>query len=85
MEEEKEELIQNLQEALGQVKTLKGLLPICANCKKIRDDKGYWKQIELYIEEYSDAQFSHGICEECAEKLYGDTNWYKKRSNNGDA
>jgi len=59
-----------LEEALREVKTLQGLLPICASCKKIRDDKGYWVQIENYISDRSDVQFSHGICSECAKKLY---------------
>jgi PAS domain S-box-containing protein len=56
----------------AQVKTLRGLLPICANCKKIRDDRGYWNQIESYVREHSEAEFSHGICPECAAKLYPD-------------
>ncbi len=60
-----------LQKALSEIKTLSGLLPICASCKKIRDDKGYWNQIELYIRDRSEAEFSHGICPLCAEKLYG--------------
>ena len=59
-----------LQEALDRVKTLSGLLPICAVCKKIRNDGGYWQQVEEYIHDHSDAQFSHGICPECARKLY---------------
>lgn len=59
-----------LQEALSEVKTLSGLLPICASCKKIRDDRGYWEQIEVYIEDHSNAAFSHGICPECVRKLY---------------
>jgi AmiR/NasT family two-component response regulator len=59
-----------LQEALAKVKTLHGLLPICSNCKKIRDDQGYWQQIEMYIRNHSDAEFSHGICPECTIKLY---------------
>jgi len=71
-EKEKELLIAELQTALNEVKTLRGLIPICANCKKIRDDKGYWKQIEAYIEEHSDAFFSHGICPDCVNKLYPD-------------
>lgn len=79
VEKEKELVITKLSEALENVKLLRGLLPICANCKKIRDDKGYWNQIESYIEKHSDAQFSHGICEECAEVLYADSEWYKKR------
>jgi hypothetical protein len=59
-----------LEQALSQIRTLKGLLPICANCKKIRDDKGYWNQIETYIHAHSEAKFSHGICPECMNKLY---------------
>ncbi len=58
------------QRAEAEAKVLGGLLPICANCKKIRDDKGYWSQIELYIRDHSQAEFSHGICPECAAKLY---------------
>jgi len=61
-----------LQEALGQVKTLHGLLPICSACKKIRTDQGYWQQIETYIREHSEADFTHSICPECLKKLYGD-------------
>jgi len=59
-----------LQKALDEIKTLRGIIPICANCKNIRDDKGYWHQIESYIRDHSDAEFSHGICEDCARKLY---------------
>ncbi len=69
-EEERERLIQSLQDALAQVKTLRGLLPICANCKKIRDDSGYWRQVEDYIHEHSEADFSHSICPDCMRKLY---------------
>jgi len=72
IEEEREKLIRELQEALAKVKTLGGLLPICASCKKIRDDKGYWNQIESYIRDHSEAEFSHGICPECMKKLYPD-------------
>jgi hypothetical protein len=60
-----------LRDALAHVKTLQGMLPICASCKKVRDDDGYWKQIESYISEHSDAKFSHGLCPECIIKLYG--------------
>lgn len=63
-------LIEQLKTALEKVKQLGGLLPICANCKKIRDDNGYWNQIELYIREHSEAEFSHGICPDCAQELY---------------
>ena len=64
--------IQELQDALAEIKTLNDLLPICANCKKIRDDQGYWKQVETYIGEHTNTKFSHGICPDCAVKLYGD-------------
>jgi PleD family two-component response regulator len=67
---EKEKLIVELQQALAKVKTLSGLLPICSSCKKIRDDKGYWNQIETYIREHSEADFTHGICPKCAKMLY---------------
>lgn len=69
-EEEKERSIAELRDALAQVKTLRGLLPICSSCKKIRDDQGYWQQIEGYISRHSDALFTHGICPDCAKKLY---------------
>jgi hypothetical protein len=69
-EDEREKLIIELQNALAEVKTLGGLLPICSSCKKIRDDQGYWNQLEVYISGHSTAQFSHGLCPECAKKLY---------------
>ncbi|MFH0725824.1 MAG: DUF3365 domain-containing protein [Pseudomonadota bacterium] len=68
----REKMVGELKTALDNIKTLKGLLPICSSCKKIRDDKGYWNQIEGYIETHSEAEFSHGICPECAKKLYPD-------------
>ncbi len=68
---EREYLITELQEALGKIKTLKGFIPICSYCKNIRDDSGYWNQLEAYIHEHSDAELSHGICPTCAEKYYG--------------
>ncbi len=70
LEDERKILITDLQEALENIQTLKGLIPICASCKKIRDDKGYWNQMEKYISDHSDAKFSHGICPDCAKKLY---------------
>lgn len=82
-EGEREKLITELREALDNIKTLSGLLPICANCKKIRDDKGYWNQIETYIEKHSEALFSHSVCPECSDVLYGDTTWYKKIKGEG--
>jgi hypothetical protein len=77
-EEEREKTIGELKRALAEVKTLSGLLPICASCKKIRDDKGYWRQIEKYVSDRSEAQFSHSICPECAQKLYPDFNPYEE-------
>ncbi len=61
-----------LQKALAEVKQLSGLLPICSSCKKIRDDEGYWHQVEVYIRDHTDADFSHGLCPDCAQKLYPD-------------
>lgn len=69
-EEERERLIGQLQEALAGIKTLHGLLPICYSCKQIRDDKGYWNQIDTYIRDHTEAEFTHGICPACARKLY---------------
>ncbi len=70
LELEKEKIIRDLQEALAKVKTLSGLLPICASCKKVRDDQGYWHQIENYIATHSEVDFSHSICKDCQHKLY---------------
>jgi len=67
---------ESLQKAMSEIQTLQGILPICANCKKIRDDKGYWSQIEGYIQNHSQAKFSHGMCPECSDKLYGKEDWY---------
>jgi mannose-1-phosphate guanylyltransferase len=58
-------------DALAQVKTMKGLLPICSSCKKIRSDENYWQSIETYIQQHSEASFTHGICPDCVQKLYG--------------
>ncbi len=69
-EQERLRLIQELTDALTQVKTLSGLLPICASCKKIRNDNGYWEAVETYVSEHSDADFTHGICPECVQRLY---------------
>jgi len=79
MEKERELLVVELQKALSEVKKLSGLLPICASCKMIRDDKGYWNQIESYIRDHSEAEFSHGICPDCVKKLYPDL--YDKKIN----
>jgi PAS domain S-box-containing protein len=69
-EMEREKLIGELQAALADIKTLRGLLPICASCKKIRDDGGYWQHLEQYVSEHSEAQFSHSLCPDCLVKLY---------------
>ena len=70
MERERAQLLRQLQDALANIKTLRGLLPICAACKNIRDDQGYWDQLESYISRHSEAQFTHGICPDCVKKLY---------------
>ena len=67
---EREKLLVNLRDALEQIKTLKGLIPICASCKNIRDDQGYWHKVEAYIRQHSAVEFSHGICPTCMKKLY---------------
>jgi CheY-like chemotaxis protein len=67
---ERDRLIQDLQKALANVKSLSGLLPICAGCKKIRDDQGYWSQVECYVQEHSEATFTHGLCPDCIKKWY---------------
>jgi PAS domain S-box-containing protein len=72
-QEERERLTDELQDALASIKTLKGLIPICASCKKVRDDEGYWHQVEVYIQDHSDADISHGICPECARLLYSES------------
>lgn len=77
---ELEKANRELWDALNHVKTLKGLLPICARCKNIRDDKGFWYRVEVYIETHSDALISHGLCPGCIEQLYGHQEWYKKKS-----
>lgn len=84
---ERRDLILELKKALAQEKSLSGILPICMHCKKIRDDSGHWNQIEAYIEQHSDAKFSHGICWDCAKKyypgmhLYDDNETQEKLSN----
>jgi hypothetical protein len=75
-ERERDLLIVELKKALSEIKQLRGILPICSYCKKIRDDKGYWKQIESYIREHSDAEFSHGICRDCAKEHYPELDIY---------
>ena len=69
-EDERKKLIRELKEALAKIQTLRGLVPICSSCKKIRDDKGYWHQVETYVSRHSEAQFSHGMCPDCMKELY---------------
>lgn len=69
-EAERDKVIEDLQKAISEIKTLRGMIPICASCKNVRDDQGYWKQIEKYISEHTEAKFTHGICPECRDKLY---------------
>lgn len=77
IEEKRENALLEREAALSDVKILRGFLPICASCKKIRDDKGYWTQIEEYIKAHSEADFSHGLCQDCAKKLY--PGFFKKK------
>lgn len=70
------DMVEKLQKALSEVKTLRGILPICSYCKKNRDDKGYWNQLEEYIHDHSEAEFSHGICQKCSKKYYPDLDVY---------
>lgn len=67
----------DLKKAIDEIKTLRGILPICSMCKKVRDDKGYWSQIEVYITDHSEAEFSHSICPECAKRHYPDLDIYE--------
>ncbi len=75
----REKLVLELQEALDNIKMLRSLLPICSNCKKIKNDNGSWEIIESYIQKHTDTSFTHGICPDCCEELYGDEVWYKAR------
>ena len=72
MADERERLIAELQKALAEVKTLSGLLPICAGCKKIRDEKNYWHQVESYVAKHTNVTFTHGLCPDCLKRLYPD-------------
>ena len=69
LEEERDQLIKSLQDALNEIKTLKGIIPICSYCHHIRDDEGAWERIEAYLSKHSDAQFSHGVCPKCEPKM----------------
>lgn len=80
-EKELERSIRELEQAASEIKTLKGLIPICSTCKKIRDDKGYWNHLEAHLQKHSYATFSHGICPGCSDELYGNEDWYKEIKN----
>lgn len=67
-----------LQQALDEIDTLRDTLPICAHCKSIRDDEGYWQQIEIYLKQHSGTELTHGLCPGCEEELYGNSEWYQK-------
>jgi hypothetical protein len=71
---ERDQLIEDLQRSAANVRALSGLLPICAGCKQIRDDKGYWSQVECYVQEHSEATFTHGLCPDCIKKYYPELN-----------
>ena len=79
-EREQQELITNLQEALLEIKTLQGIVPICSFCKKIRDDKGFWNQVEAYVSQHTEAEFSHGVCPDCQREHYPEL--FNKKKNN---
>ena len=67
-----------LKKAREEIRTLRGILPICAHCKKVRNDSGFWEQVEVYVRNHSEAEFTHGLCPDCEKKLYGNQEWYKK-------
>lgn len=80
--QDRENLIRELQDTLKEVKELRGILPICSSCKKIRTDEGYWQNVDEYISQHTNAEFSHGLCKECAMKLY--PQFYNKDGNKKD-
>jgi PAS domain S-box-containing protein len=77
MKEEREKLIEHLQEALKEIKTLRGILPVCSFCKRVRDDQGFWEQVDVYLQRHSLADISHSICPKCAKEHYPDIDIYK--------
>jgi len=83
-EKDREETIEKLKKSLEEIKSLRGILPICAKCKNIRNDEGYYEQIESYIQKHSEAVFSHGLCPDCSDELYGNKEWYKKKKEDPD-
>ena len=83
-ERAKTKLIKELQIAIDEIKTLKGIIPVCSRCHKIRNDEGYWQQVDQYLEQYSEASVSHGLCLPCADELYGGQDWYEKAQKTGE-
>lgn len=77
-------LNKELSKALEEIKTLRGIIPLCSCCKKIRDDKGYWQQVDQYITEHTEAVISHGMCLQCSDELYGGLEWYEKAKKEGE-
>ncbi len=69
-EKQREELIARLRESLAEIKTLRGIVPVCCICKKVRDDEGYWEQVDIYLSKHSSAEISHGVCPECVKEHY---------------
>jgi hypothetical protein len=67
-----------MEETMKEVDTLRGLIPICAKCKSVHDDKGFWQKVEIYLEKHSSARFTHGLCKDCLKELYGKESWFKK-------
>jgi len=84
-EKEREKIIEKLQKSIEEINSLRGILPICSMCKNIRNDEGYYEQIESYIQKHSEAVFSHGLCPECSDELYGDKDWYVKMKKKKDS
>ncbi|MEN8188465.1 MAG: PAS domain-containing protein [Thermodesulfobacteriota bacterium] len=78
-----EEKNEELERLLAEIKTLRELIPICANCKKIKNDEGYWQQVEQYFTEHAKIEFSHGLCTECIDELYGEDEWYRHAKKKG--
>ncbi|AGF77952.1 PAS domain S-box [Desulfocapsa sulfexigens DSM 10523] len=83
VEIEREKLVVALQKSLDEIKTLRGIIPICSTCHKIRNDEGFWQQVDQYISEHSKAVFSHGMCMECSDKLYSGQDWYDEGKKDG--
>jgi len=83
-QEEREQMIGELQDALAEVKQLSGLLPICSSCKSIRDDQGYWQQLEKYLDEHAEVECTHGLCPQCARKLYPELYTYEHQKDDSE-